>query len=159
MLFDFGWNNPKSHDSFFMRSHVYSHKMSLIMCVCSQGVGCGCGDRGGPCVLHGPGYRVVRDGPVWWRLWEVCRNVPLNNGKSSQVGHITFMPPSLSPFHLTCLFSCYLLFQHSFYSSFLSCIQSTTTPPCFTWCLFLVLLFSKLLLNIVRGVWLNKHHC
>ncbi|XP_016349016.1 uncharacterized protein LOC107693954 isoform X3 [Sinocyclocheilus anshuiensis] len=29
----------------------------------SKGVWCGNGDRGDPCVVHGPGGRVVRDGP------------------------------------------------------------------------------------------------
>ncbi len=75
------------------------HTMSVFMCgVCLQGVWCGNRDRGGPCVLHSPGGRVVRDGPGWWSLWEVCRDVPLNNGKNRQVGHITFIhiPPSFS---------------------------------------------------------------
>lgn len=32
-----------------------------------------------PCVLHVPCCHVIRDGPQWWRLWEACRDVPLNN--------------------------------------------------------------------------------
>ncbi len=102
------------------------HTMSVFMCgVCLQGVWCGNRDRGGPCVLHSPGGRVVRDGPGWWSLWEVCRDVPLNNGKNRQVGHITFIhiPPSFShlsswPAYSLAIFYFSTLFIPLFYPAF-----------------------------------------
>lgn len=160
MLFDFGWNNPKSRDSFFMHSHVYSHKMSSIMYVCVHrvsGMGMAIGEAPaffttraavlsgtGPCeegceefaeMFHSTMVRAVR-----WVISHLC--LPLS---------YLFIWPAyyLAIFYFSTLFI--PLFSPAF--------NPQPHPRVSHDACFLFSFSQKLLLNIIRGDWLNKHHC
>lgn len=107
---------------------VYKFDVSYhVVCVHSvQGGGTVIGEV--PCVLHVPCCHVIRDGPQWWRLWEACRDVPLNNGKNSQVGHITFINPSL-PLSQLSILPAYSRAIFYFSTLFIPLFHSAFNPP------------------------------
>lgn len=105
---------------------------------------------GAPCVLRGLCGPVLESRPGWWRPWDPSRD-DRNNGKITQVGHITFIGPSLP-----CDLSVCPVYSHpkgaSFYFSasfILSSIQSIRqtqnhTPTFHSLFAFLVLTLIKL---------------